>query len=186
MDEGEEGTSAELHETDQLHQFEDLVDTADARQPNQIGRVAAAEHQFERQNGDQVEEEPTLDVVYCNFAPLLNDLKVIVVDGCIENDHYVQQEHTVHNVVDDGPSAFHLLVEGKLNWRDDARIYQYACDDDVPVCLVFVLWRDEAVAGWLAFNDGFGDLVLKNFAEGQNVPTFLYLFRSLLLLLRDQ
>jgi hypothetical protein len=54
------------------------------------------------------------------------------------------------------------------------------------VRLVFVLWRDEAVAGWLALNDGFGDLVLKNFAEGQYVPTFLDLFRRLLLLLRNQ
>ena len=83
---------------EQTSQFDELVHPADPRNPHHvihISRLGARNNDVERNDGQKIYREPGVQVIFRYLAPIVDQLEVVVVEGRVENEDDVHQEHDV-------------------------------------------------------------------------------------------
>ena len=130
----------QLVQAEQLHQFEYFIQATDAGVPDEIGTLTVRVHGLERNNGNEVNEEPAGHIVPNNDLAIVDDKCVVIVEARVEYKKDVNQEEHVDRVVDHLPRLVHVFKQCELHRRDDARVDQNECDEKVPVQLELIRW----------------------------------------------
>ena len=128
----------EFRQPQQLHQLEHLVESANAGVADQVSRLSLREEGFERDDGDEIDEEPSFQVAHHYRGPVLRNDAIIVIYSRVEDDDDVDEEQAIDDVVRDDPPVAQLLEERQLQCGHKARVEQQGCDEEVPIQLHFV------------------------------------------------
>ena len=126
---------AQLHQPQQLDHLQHLGDAADPRVTQEVRGVSSAKDEVEGDDGDQVDQKPTPQVVLHYETPVVDDLEVFVVHGRVEDDNDVDQEEPIDRIINGRPRDAEVVAQSDLNWRDDAREEKGYRDEHVPVQL---------------------------------------------------
>ena len=97
-------------------------------------------HGLERNNGNEVDKEPTGQIVPDNDLAINFDRPVVIVEAGVEYEDDVNQEEHVDRVVDHLPRLVHVFKQCELNRRDDARVDQNERNEKVPIQLELIRW----------------------------------------------
>ena len=82
-----------------------------------VSETASCE--LERENGDNVKEEPSFEVGVGD-APVAGDKDLVtVVVSCNESEHHIDEEDTVSEAFEHAPPNRAVLVEGDMNGSKD-------------------------------------------------------------------
>ena len=157
----------QAHKTHQLHQLKQFGDAPDTDEANKVGGLTIlADDELKREDRNRIDGEPALEILLNDLGAIVDNLKVVVVHGRVENDEDVDEEAAIDDVVEDQDAAVELVVQRDLGRRCNARVQEEHIDQHVPVQLPRVGGRDEQGAGLLLTrgSGGFLNRHLQHFA----------------------
>jgi hypothetical protein len=169
-----------FHESHKLYQFENLIDATNSCHSKHVAARARFENKVKRDDCDEVESKPATQVVNCDQISVLYHLKIIIVDGGVENDNDVDQKHRVDYIVNRNVATWKLArehgqLQGCKNARDDKND-EYA---NIPKCFDLVFRRNNP----LEIMFFCGDMCLKALLHFRHHADDPLLFLPLLFLL---
>lgn len=90
-----------LHHSQKFDQLDELVQSTGPRDPNKFIKILCTENNLNRNDGNEIYHEPRAQVFLCNSLPVLNNIEILIIIGCVENDAHIYEEEKVNNCVDD-------------------------------------------------------------------------------------
>ena len=109
-----------LHQSQEFQQLHDFSDAADPGISCEVSHLAFRKDQVKWNDGDQVNEEPTFQVISCDFAPIFNVFVIIVVVSRIENDDNIDKEQRVDDPVNDVRGSLQFFPQRNLGRSSNA------------------------------------------------------------------
>ena len=102
LEEAARATFLQFHEADQLDEAQDSVDAAEPWDAHDFTSwMVTAAHELKWYDGDQVDKEPSCQVILSDCESVLDESHLLVVYADIEGDKHIEQEHDVNDVVED-------------------------------------------------------------------------------------
>ena len=137
-----------------LHHFEylehpcqlyELVHSTYSGDSDNLIKIFRVSQNFvEWNNGEDINEEPGLDIALADDLPVLDQVEVLIVKCCVEDNDYVHQEKEINDIVYYQPILFFFLDKSDPAWSDQARKDENQHNEHVPIHFEGVLRLDHA------------------------------------------